>query len=258
MKKIKIKQKEILKKPIKKLDKKSIYNQKFKNNIVKIKEKTKGESDKQEDEEPTQYGINKIENKIRMAKQKSISAFNRYGRRKIRERTSNIKRGYPDIKTLQTKAKHKNIKMPQRNIKSNMLKSNKSLKRVKQTEKKIYKSTKKTLKVAKEGAKKTYQITKESAKLTAKGVKIAVKSTITAIKTLVTATKTVVSALLAGGWIAVVVIIVICVVLGAYALFFGGEEAEVNSSSIVAVALAEVRKCRRRKILEMVSDFKKE
>ena len=53
-----------------------------------------------------------------------------------------------------------------------------------------------------------FEIAKETAKRTAQGVKVAVKATVSAIKAILAGTKALVAAIVAGGWVAVIVIMV--------------------------------------------------
>lgn len=56
------------------------------------------------------------------------------------------------------------------------------------------------------------QAAKASAKAAAAGVKAAAKATVSAVKAIIAATKALMTAILAGGWIAVAVIIIICLI----------------------------------------------
>ena len=60
------------------------------------------------------------------------------------------------------------------------------------------------------GTRKKYQISKIIAKNTLKGVKIGVLSTFTAAKTAILATKALIATIVAGGWVAVLIIIFLC------------------------------------------------
>ncbi len=75
---------------------------------------------------------------------------------------------------------------------------------------------------------KTAQKTAQAAKAVATGVKAAVKATIAAVKAIIAATKALIAAIAAGGWVAVVVIIVICLsgllVGSCFGIFFSNED----------------------------------
>ena len=114
----------------------------------------------------------------------------------------------------------------------------KTIKTSKRTGKFAYKTTKQTEKIAIKTSKKAYQGAKEGTKATIKGIKIGVKATIKAVKTTVVTAKSMLSLFLAGGWIAFVVILVLCIVGMACAMMFG--ESTEQNSSIVAVAMGQV------------------
>lgn len=77
-------------------------------------------------------------------------------------------------------------------------------------------------------AKAAAQAAKATAKAVATGVKAAVKATIAAVKAIIAATKALIAAIAAGGWVAVVVIIVICliglIVGSCFGIFFSNED----------------------------------
>ena len=77
-------------------------------------------------------------------------------------------------------------------------------------------------------AKAAAQAARATAKAVATGVKAAVKATIAAVKAIIAATKALISAIAAGGWVAVVVIIVICliglIVGSCFGIFFSNED----------------------------------
>ncbi len=83
------------------------------------------------------------------------------------------------------------------------------------------KATKRAAKHTAKNAQKAAQATKKAAEATAKATKAAIKGTIATIKAIIAGTKALVAAIMAGGWIAVVIII-ICVLLGAAIAMFGG------------------------------------
>ncbi len=78
-----------------------------------------------------------------------------------------------------------------------------------------------TAKASSQAAKRVAQTSKKVAETTARTAKTAAKATSTAIKGIIAGTKALIAAIIAGGWIAVIVI-VICVLLGAAVALFGG------------------------------------
>ena len=83
------------------------------------------------------------------------------------------------------------------------------------------------------------QLAKETAKKTAQGIKLAVKATISAIKGIIAGTKALIAAIAAGGWVAVVVIILICLIgllcSSIFGIFFSSEKTSSNSVTMSSV-----------------------
>jgi hypothetical protein len=90
------------------------------------------------------------------------------------------------------------------------------------------KTAQKTAQATAKAAKAAAQAAKATAKATAHAVKVAVKATIAAVKAIIAATKALFAAIAAGGWVAVVVIIVICLIAlivgSCFGIFFSNED----------------------------------
>lgn len=76
---IKIKQKEKNKIPIKKLDKKEIFKTKLKDNLINIKERNN--TNENEDTNPNNYSINRISRESKIATDKALNRFDKYGKK---------------------------------------------------------------------------------------------------------------------------------------------------------------------------------
>ena len=85
-----------------------------------------------------------------------------------------------------------------------------------------------TVRTAAKTTQKTAQAAKATVKAVAIGIKATVKATIAAVKAIIAATKALIAAIAAGGWVAVVVIIVICliglIVGSCFGIFFSNED----------------------------------
>ena len=103
------------------------------------------------------------------------------------------------------------------------------------------KTTKQTVKTAQAAAKASVkaarvaaQTAKAVAKATAAGIKLAVKATIAATKAIIAAAKALWAAIAAGGWVAVVIILVVCVVgliVGScFGIFFSNESSAAGQT----------------------------
>lgn len=219
-----IKTRNVVKGTIKTFDKSLIVTQKIKDNIVNIKEKNVYSYSN--DESVEEYASNKIASSSRV----SVNAFRKVkqkGNEAIIDTKDNFSKAKQKVKSIKTKlSEKKKLKKAKKSIKI----SNKIAK--KETQKLVQESLKnsqKAVKLAKESAKKTYQITK-----------MAVKATISSIKAIIAATKALLSLLIAGGWIAMIVIIVICliglIVSSIFGIFFAGTNngSKVTMSSVVS------------------------
>lgn len=96
------------------------------------------------------------------------------------------------------------------------------------------KAAQKTAQASAKATQKAAQAAKATAKAVAHGIKVAVKATIAAVKAIIAGIKALVAAIAAGGWVAVVVIIVICLIaliLGSvFGIFFSGEDSGTGMS----------------------------
>lgn len=97
-----------------------------------------------------------------------------------------------------------------------MLSAPKTADKTAKAAKRAQKTAKATLKASEKAAKAA----KVAAKATVHGIKVAVKATVAAVKATVAAVKGIVAAIAAGGWIAVVIIVVICIIAMAVGAVF--------------------------------------
>lgn len=126
-------------------------------------------------------------------------------------------------KTVKASAKG-TVKTTQKSVKTAHATSKAAIKTAEHTAK----ATKAAAKASAKAAQRAAQAAKATAKATAHAVKVAVKATIAAVKAIIAGTKALISAIAAGGWVAVVIIIVICLVgllVGSvFGIFFSGED----------------------------------
>ena len=224
---------------IKKLDRVTIMEQNLKLNIVNAKEKTKESYEKNENT-AQEYAGNKIQSKIKNIANYGTRKVNQIGKNNFRKTKENL---------IKTKDKSKLIKNSEVNtIKKAKKQINNTIKNVKTAQKKIrtaekttkatIKTTSKVAKTSTKVAQKTGQTVRTTAKATIKTIQTTTKATITAIKTTATTAKTVVSAVVAGSWIAIIIILIICLI-GMSCAVFMREDIETGNK-IVTVALLEV------------------
>ena len=144
------------------------------------------------------------------------------------------------IRTKNTAAKavkgkpQKAVKTASRSMKS-VKNSTKGIKTAQQAAKTAQKTAQATAKAAQKAA----QAAKATAKATIAGVKAAVRVTITAVKATIAAVKGLIAAIAAGGWVAVVIILLICLIAlivgSCFGLFFGSDSTGTGTSVTQAV-----------------------
>lgn len=222
---IKIRQKEENKTPIKVLDKKLIYRNKLKNNMINLKEKTS--TNESENDTPNEYVINKISEETNVIFNKGIDNFNKYGRKSLQTTNKNIKQ----------KIQNTTIKNSEKKMKGIVKNSKTSIKTLNSTSKTTPKKANAIYKNGIKETKKMFQIMKLTVKNTARAVSIGVNATIALIKAIIVATKELVSAVIAGGWVAVVVIIAVCLILLICSSIFGISSEDLD---IVKVASSQI------------------
>lgn len=222
-----IKVKDIAKKCVKTINKAVVQTERFKDNIVRTKEKA--EETVSNDINSNEYASNKIKFATDRAFDESVNQFNKQGQKSFMKTKENYQKSKAKIKQLKKKIKDK------RKVKSTVKNTKTAIKTSKEVAKKTEKTAKETIKASK----RTMQIAIETAKRTAQGVKVAIKTTISAIKAIIAGTKALVAAIVAGGWVAVIVIIVICLVAlmcsSIFGIFFSSQKTSANSITMNTV-----------------------
>ena len=178
---MKIKTREALR-SIKKVDRAEILAQKTKGGISNLQNTTEqGQGDY---ESGNEYASNFLQEKEERLGRTTVCGADRTGRWGIKESRSNLAR-------LKKRSKRKSVY---------------KLKAIPQTTKKAYSTGRKTAKIA--------RFMKKAAVATAKFLKTAPKAIAVAVKAVCAGTKAIVAAIVAGGWIAVVIIVVLVVFMG--------------------------------------------
>ncbi|MEG2342392.1 MAG: CHAP domain-containing protein, partial [Bacilli bacterium] len=226
---MKIKTKDIVKGTIKTLDKGAIATERTKDTIVNIKEKA--ENAYSSENETYDYASDKVTYVVNRSTDESINAFNKVGKKSVDTTKNNI---------IKTKQKIQDFKIKQaqkKDIKTKVEKAGKSIKtgskQAVKTQKVVIKNTEKVAKETVKASQRAKQMAIQTAKTTVKTTKVAVKATISAIKGIIAATKALVSAIIAGGWIAVIIVIVICLIgllcSSVFGIFMSGQKTSANA-----------------------------
>lgn len=243
---------------IKKFDGTTIYKQKFKSNLVSINTKSNNmENTNNEDRQVIDYGINQIKQKTQILTNKGINTFNKYGQKSAIKTKDNIniaqnriKKKMENNKIIKTKKDITNTRKTIAKVENKIRKTIKDTpKRIKQAEK----VTKQSLKTSAKIAQKSYQIAKVATKTTIKVARTTTKAMVTVIKSIISATQALIAAILAGGWIAIVIVIIICLIgmicSSIYGIFFSNENG-INVKSMSSV-ISETNKDFTNKITEI-------
>lgn len=216
-----IKVKEVGKKTIKTLNKSVIASERLKDTIVHTKEKA--ENTQSKDGNIIEDGSNKITFVANRTVDETVYHFNKYGKKAVIDTKDNI---------IKTKVKIKNIKdklLAQKNKKV----ATKGAKTTIKTGKSVAKKAEKAAKESVKASQRALKLARETAKQTARATKAVVKATISAIKGIIAATKALISLLIAGGWVAMVIIVIICLIgllVGSiFGIFFSSEKTSQNA-----------------------------
>lgn len=216
-----IKVRDIAKKGVKTINKAVVQTERFKDTIVRTKEKS--EESVSNDINSNEYASNKIKFATNRAVDEGIHQFNKQGQKSLMKTKENYQKSKMKIKAFKKKIQNKS------KAKSTIKNTKNTIKTSKQVAKKAEKTAKETIKASQ----RAVRLARETAKKTAQGIKVAVKATISTIKAIIAGTKALIAAIVAGGWVAVVVIIVICLVAllvgSIFGIFFSSEKTSANA-----------------------------
>ena len=153
--------------------------------------------------------------------------------RQERGAVKTLDRGKKSIKTVDRG--RKTIKQASATAKGTVKTASKSIKTAEKTAKASIKTTQQAAKAAQRTAQATARAARAAAhaaraaaRAAVAAAKVAAKATIAAVKAIIAATKALIAAIAAGGWIAVLVIVIICLIgllIGScFGIFFSGED----------------------------------
>lgn len=215
-----IKVKDVAQKGIKTLNKAAIQTERFKDAIVRTKEKA--EESVSDDINSVEYASNKIKFATNRTVDEGIHQLNKQGQKSLMKTKENYQKAKVKIKAFKEKMKKGNVKSTIKNTKNTI-----------KTSKQVAKNTKKTAQEALKNSQRAVKLARESARKTAQGIRIATKATILAIKAIIAGTKALITALIAGGWVAIIIIVVICLVgllvNSIFGIFFSNQKTSANA-----------------------------
>lgn len=241
---IDIKIKESKKGTIKTLNKTVVETQKFKSRLIETKEKINENIQEDEKISGTNYAINKITNSTKSSPY-YIKKSNRIGKESYKKTKENLQIIKQKIKYA--KKKNNAQKVAKNIVKRtdakvglsiSIKKPNNLIKSAENTNKSMIKTAEVTGKNIKKISKTSEKISRRAMKFareTAKSIKNKIKFTISMVKAIISGTKALIWGLIAGGWIAIIIIIIICLIAmicsSIFGIFFSSEN--VGSSMIV-------------------------
>ena len=200
-----------------------------KENISKVKENI--QKRKAAAEQPKKQAEKQAARKTRQAADKISEPVRTL--RQERGAVKTLDRGKKSIKTVDRG--RKTIKQASSTAKGTVKTASKSIKAAEKTAKASIKTTQQAAKAAQRtaqatarAAKATAHAARAAARAAVAAAKVAAKATIAAVKAIIAATKALIAAIAAGGWIAVLVIVIICLIgllIGScFGIFFSGED----------------------------------
>lgn len=201
---------------------------KAKDGIDRFKEKRAKKTLEMQSEKVGEKAAKTAERTARQTGSKAVKTAEKSTTKTIKQSASSA--GKKTIKTVGKSGKTaaKSVKTAERTAKTAI-----------KTTKQAAKAAQKTAQASAKAAQKAAQAAKATAKAAVAAIKVAVKATVAAVKAIIAGVKALVAAIAAGGWVAVVVILVICLValiLGSvFGIFFSGEDSGTGQTMQTAV-----------------------
>ena len=257
-----IKTRDVVKGTVKAIDKSAVAAERMKDAYIRTKDKAE-QGLYSVDNFPNEYAADHITGSAESAAREAVHQFDKQGRRGVRTTKENISKAKEhfrqkkaenglrrsadtakkSIRTLERNGK--NIKQTAKSTGKITIKSakgsvktaQKTIKTAEQTAKTAIKTTQQAAKIAQ----KTAQATARAARAAAHAARAAAKGAVSAVRGMLAAARGLAAAIAAGGWIAVAVILVICMaaflVGSCFGIFFGSPDSEAQSIRQVVAGL---------------------
>ena len=269
-----IKTRDVVKGTVKVIDKSAVAAERMKDAYVRTKDKAEHGIFAAESS-PEEYAADRTLTGTETAAHEAVHGLDKAGRKGVKTTKENISKAKDYFQRRRTDLPKKQAQDAMRRVRRSADATQKTIKTVdrsgktikqtaKSTGKAAAKTTQKTIKTAEQTARTTIKTTqaaaktaqktaratakaaktaaqtaRAAAKATAAGIKAAVKATAAAVKAIIAGTKALIAAIAAGGWIAVVVIIIICliglIVGSCFGIFFSGEDSGTGQTMRQAV-----------------------
>lgn len=286
-----IKTRDVVKGTVKILDRSAVAAERMKSATVRTKDAAE-QSVNGNEVSAQEYGANRVESAVEIVTAEGVHQFNKQGKNGFRNAKKNaqkVKENYNKLKDLKKTNKPKTateqiaktaknttqqtaktvkatgkgtVKTAQAAGKGTVKTAQNTVKTAKATGKVTVKTAETTVKTAKVTAQATAKAARAAAasakaavKATIAAIKIAVKAIIAAVKLAIAAVKAIAAAIAAGGWVAVVVIIVICLIAlivgSCFGIFFSNED--TGGGQTMQMAVQEINDEYQKKIDEIVA-----
>lgn len=269
-----IKTRDAVKKTVKVIDKSAVVAERMKDAYVRTKDKAE-HSVFAAESSPEEYAADRTLTGTETAAHEVTHGLDKFGRKGVKNTKENISKAKDYFQQRKADLLKKQAQDAMRRVRCSADATQKTIKTVdrssktikqtaKSTGKAAVKTTQKTIKTAEQTARtaikttqaaaktaqETAQVTakaaktaahtaRAAAKATAASIKAAVKATAAAVKAIIAGTKALIAAIAAGGWVAVVIILVICVIgliVGScFGIFFSGEDSGTGQTMRQAV-----------------------
>ena len=269
-----IKTRDVVKGTVKAIDKSAVAAERMKDAYVRTKD-TADHSVFAAESSPEEYAADRTLSGTETAAYEAAHGLDKAGRKGVKTTKENISRAKDYFQRRKTDLPRKQAQNAMQRVRHSADATQKTIKTVERSGKTIkqtakftgkaaVKTTQKTIKTTEQTARTTIKTTqaaaktaqktaqatakaaktaaqtaRAAAKATAAGIKAAVKAAAAAVKAIVAGTKALIAAIAAGGWIAVVVIIVICliglIVGSCFGIFFSGEDSGTGQTMRQAV-----------------------
>lgn len=246
-------------KDIKSLNKSS-YLKNMKSAFIKTKEKAE-ETQKVDADNPHSYATQSVSDSVKEVSGSAAHKVERFGRKSVEKAPDTIrssKAGAAKIKQrIQNTAKTIKTKRAAQNASHASKNTGKAAKNAVKTSKHAAQSTVKTAQATLKAYQKAAQTARATAKAAARTAKATAKAVVAAVKATVAAVKGLITLIAAGGWIAVVIILIICMVAllvsSPFGIFSANEKTEPGSMTLSAV-IAQVNQEFNDKIEQIKSE----
>lgn len=289
-----IKTRDLVKGTIKTLDKAVVTSECMKQAYIQTKDKST-ESVSSQDYSPEEYASTKVEGAVESSVRETTHQSVNLSKKAINKTKSEVKRHFENkannnaqemgrntakkttvqkskqvhskrirtaeqtTKGVKHTAKSKGSKTIKTAQKGTVKTTKTSVKTAEKTSKAAIKTVEKSAKATKEAAKasaKAAQAAKATAQAAIRATKIAIKAVIAAIKAIIAGVKALGAAIAAGGWVAVIIIIVICLIAlivgSCFGIFLAGEDS--GSGITLPSAISEINGEYNQQIEQLKSD----